>query len=68
MSYRKEQQITAEYKNFLVSLDEHNHAKGLEFEELVKLYRKIIKEGMSGLCFSMYEEGQEPGDNITEEQ
>lgn len=68
MSYRKEQQITKEYKKFLASLDEHNHSKGLSEADLISLFHKIVKGGMHGLCFSMYEDGQKPGDNITEEQ
>jgi exo-beta-1,3-glucanase (GH17 family) len=37
-------------------------------EELKELWRKTLKNGMHGLCFSMYEDGQGPGDIITEEQ
>lgn len=37
-------------------------------EELKKLWRKTLKSGMHGLCFSLYEDGQRPGDIITEEQ
>lgn len=37
--------------------------KGLEH-----LFKKTLKNGMHGLCFSPYEEGQEPGDQISEEQ
>lgn len=36
--------------------------------ELADLYGKILKEGMHGLCFSPYEEGQTPGDQLTETQ
>ncbi|RRO11908.1 glycoside hydrolase family 17 protein [Flavobacteriaceae bacterium 14752] len=68
MSYRKEQQLTEEYKKFLASLDEHNHTKGLSYGELIKLFHKILKSGIHGLGFSMYEDGQEPGDHITEAQ
>ena len=68
MSYRKEQQLTKEYKKFLASLDEHNHSKDLTKKELVELFHKILKNGIHGLGFSMYEDGQEPGDHITEEQ
>jgi len=32
------------------------------------LFKKTLKNGMHGLCFSPYEEGQEPGDQMTEEQ
>lgn len=68
MSYRKEQTLTKEYKQFLASLDEHNHTKGLSENELIELFHNILKSGIHGLGFSMYEDGQEPGDYITEEQ
>ena len=35
---------------------------------LQNLFKRTLKNGMHGLCFSPYEEGQEPGDTITEEQ
>jgi glucan 1,3-beta-glucosidase len=46
---------------------------GLDFtnkpsEDLQDLFRQILEQGMHGLCFSLYEEGQKPGDVITEEQ
>ena len=37
-------------------------------KDLQKLARKILKEGMHGLCFSPYEEGQKPGDQMSETQ
>ena len=37
-------------------------------DDLKKLYQKVLSEGMHGLCFSPYEEGQEPGDQLTEKQ
>lgn len=68
MSYRKEQLITKAYQTFLATLDEQNHTKDLPQEDLEALFQKIVQGGMHGLCFSMYEDGQEPGDHITEEQ
>ena len=46
---------------------------GLNLEDktpkgLQNLFRRVLKNGMHGLCFSPYEEGQEPGEQITEEQ
>ncbi len=38
-------------------------SKGLQ-----NLFSRTLKNGMHGLCFSPYEEGQEPGTQITEEQ
>ena len=67
MSYRKEQHF---------SLDHSKNASkelGVDFsiyslKELKKLWREFLENGMHGICFSMYEDGQEPGDTITEEQ
>tara|TARA_R110002049_G_scaffold162031_1_gene327647 strand:+ start:741 stop:1625 length:885 start_codon:yes stop_codon:yes gene_type:complete len=35
---------------------------------LQNLFKRVLKDGMHGLCFSPYEEGQEPGEQITEKQ
>jgi len=35
---------------------------------LKNLFRRVLKGGMHGLCFSPYEEGQKPGDQISEKQ
>jgi len=32
------------------------------------LWHKTLQSGMHGICFSMYEDGQQPGDTITEAQ
>lgn len=37
-------------------------------EDLRALFRKALESGMHGLCSSPYEEGQEPGDQLSEEQ
>ena len=37
-------------------------------EELRSIFSKVLSDGMHGLCFSPYKEGQEPGDVISEEQ
>lgn len=36
--------------------------------ELKSLFSTVLKNGMHGLCFSPYVEGQNPGDQLTEEQ
>jgi len=35
---------------------------------LRNLFKRVLKNGMHGLCFSTYEDGQGPGTQITEEQ
>lgn len=37
-------------------------------DELKVLYHELLEEGIHGLCYSIYEEGQKPGDIIPEEQ
>jgi exo-beta-1,3-glucanase (GH17 family) len=37
-------------------------------EDIRALYAKVLQSGMHGLCFSMYEDDQKPGDHISEEQ
>lgn len=37
-------------------------------KELKSLFKKVLNNGMHGLCFSPYEEGQAPGTQITEKQ
>ncbi|SNZ01795.1 glycosyl hydrolase family 17 protein [Flagellimonas pacifica] len=41
---------------------------GKSVGELKKLCRQVLEDGMHGLCFSPYVEGQKPGDQISEEQ
>ena len=58
MSYKAERFLT------LASLD----YAGKTEKELKSLCRDILKGGMHGLCFSPYMEGQQPGDQISEDQ
>ena len=58
MSYRKEK-----YRS-LLGVDTNL----LGEKELQKMSQSILEDGMHGLCFSPYEEGQEPGDPISEGQ
>lgn len=37
-------------------------------EQLSALFREALNNGMHGLCYSAYEEGQKPGSILTEEQ
>lgn len=66
MSYREGHHFS------LRELDINDYA-GVDYskyskEDLEKLWRKTLKSGMHGLCFSLYEDGQRPGDIITKEQ
>jgi exo-beta-1,3-glucanase (GH17 family) len=48
----------------LVGIDHANKTS----EELQSLFKKVLENGMHGLCFSTYEDGQGPGTQITEAQ
>jgi len=37
-------------------------------KELKTLFNEILKDGIHGFCSSPYEEGQQPGDTLTEDQ
>ncbi|MEZ4883544.1 MAG: glycosyl hydrolase family 17 protein [Chitinophagales bacterium] len=58
MSYRIEKQLSL---------------RGIDYsdvtnEELTALFHQVLQDGMHGLCYSAYEEGQEPGSILSEEQ
>ncbi len=40
----------------------------LSQEDIQYLYKDVLNDGMHGICFSAYEEGQKPGDVITKAQ
>jgi exo-beta-1,3-glucanase (GH17 family) len=58
MSYRKDKVLA------LASLEYANKST----EELKELCRQVLEDGLHGICFSPYEEGQKPGDTISEAQ
>ena len=65
MSYRAEKFL--QYRPTTVP-EQITQVKSLPEDDLRKLYRDILDRGVHGLCFSLYEEGQKPGDIIPEEQ
>ncbi|PQJ78703.1 glycoside hydrolase family 17 protein [Polaribacter porphyrae] len=67
MSYREERKFA--FSNLQITENAGvDFSKHESFEDLAKLWRETLDKGMHGICFSMYEDGQEPGDTITEEQ
>jgi exo-beta-1,3-glucanase (GH17 family) len=62
MSYRKDH---------IISLKPETHTNYVEGESeatLNNLFTEILSNGVHGFCFSLYEEGQKPGDIINEAQ
>jgi len=41
---------------------------GKSSKEITNLFEDILNKGIHGFCFSLYEDGQKPGDIISEEQ
>ena len=66
MSYRKEDHFSLKYK--IGSGDIGVDFSEYSIDELKICWRNTLNKGMHGTCFSMYEDGQKPGDTITEEQ
>ncbi len=69
MSYRKDQLLTPKQEAFLASIQHQSFIpEDSDVQDLKAIFKNILSKGMHGICFSMYEDGQEPGDHITLEQ
>lgn len=71
MSFRRKEDSL--YQIRFDDTNENNYSNGFDFTskspaELNNLFADVLKSGMHGLCFSLYEDGQKPGDIISEEQ
>lgn len=71
MSYRKDHQSSiseTDYTLYAEGFIQQESFNSLSTIKLEQLWRDTLEKGMHGLCFSMYEDGQKPGDIITEQQ
>ncbi len=69
MSFRNDYYKYAESIDYATT----DYTNGFDFtdkseKEINKLFVEVLESGMHGLCFSLYEDGQKPGDIISEEQ
>lgn len=66
MSYREDRK----FKLSTLGIDQYTGIELNKYSEkdLISLWKETLENGMHGLCFSLYEDGQQPGDIITEEQ
>ncbi len=62
MSYRADRYLS------LARTSVDNYLLGLSDQEIHDLFMEILYNGVHGFCFSLYEEGQKPGDVISEAQ
>jgi len=65
MSYRKEKFLNFEKS---ANIEKLAYIDKLPEEDIKGLFHEVLNDGVHGFCYSMYEEGQKPGDVISEEQ
>lgn len=65
MSYRKEKFLNFEKS---ANIEKLAYMDDLPKEDILSLFHEVLNDGVHGFCYSMYEEGQKPGDVISEEQ
>jgi exo-beta-1,3-glucanase (GH17 family) len=73
MSYRKEHQSVIHQGDYAQNKENYEFQNAVDFtnissKQLELLWKETLEKGMHGLCFSMYEDGQKPGDIISQEQ
>ncbi|WP_396147436.1 glycosyl hydrolase family 17 protein [Flavobacterium sp.] len=75
MSFREGHYFSLEnnYNNSNSNSTNKSDYQSFDFSEipakkLAELWRETLENGMHGICFSLYEDGQKPGDIITAEQ
>lgn len=62
MSYRVERYLS------LAQANQEHYLTELSGQDIKNLFLEILYNGVHGFCFSLYEEGQKPGDLVSEEQ
>ena len=66
MSYREESYYKP--KGYSQIVTQGIDLSTMSLDDLKSQWHKTIQEGFHGICFSMYEDGQQPGDHISFEQ
>jgi glucan 1,3-beta-glucosidase len=73
MSFREGHYFSLENNNSSNSDTNKSDYQSFDFSDipvkkLAALWRETLESGIHGICFSLYEDGQKPGDSITAEQ
>lgn len=73
MSYREGHYFSLEESKSFEDKSAENINHNIDFSEislpnLKNIWRQTLENGVHGICFSLYEDGQKPGDIITAEQ
>ncbi len=67
MSYREGHFFSLE-DNTSKDINQNIHFSEISLPKLSNIWRETLEKGIHGICFSLYEDGQKPGDIITAEQ
>ncbi len=62
MSYKADRYLSQD------DVSSENYLAGVSGPEIQNLFLEILNNGVHGFCFSLYAEGQQPGDRISVEQ
>ncbi|MDZ7806643.1 MAG: glycosyl hydrolase family 17 protein [Gracilimonas sp.] len=65
MSFREEKYLTYKRSGDVAELSYIDNEPDVDLQNL---FREVLNDKVHGLCFSLYEEGQAPGDEISETQ
>lgn len=65
MSFRKEKFLNFEHSELITKL---SYMDDMSEEEIRILFHEVLNNGIHGFCFSLYEDGQSPGDIISRDQ
>ncbi|MFP8488097.1 glycosyl hydrolase family 17 protein [Gracilimonas sp. Q87] len=65
MSFREEKYLTYKRSGDVAELSYIDNEPDVDLQHL---FREVLNDKVHGLCFSLYEEGQGPGDQISEAQ
>ncbi|MEK8179813.1 glycosyl hydrolase family 17 protein [Flavobacterium buctense] len=68
MSYREGHYFSLEDHSFENTPQPRINFPEISEKKLKEIWRETLQKGMHGICFSMYEDGQKPGDVIIAEQ
>lgn len=65
MSFREEKYLTYRESDVITRV---NYMEELTGDEIHHLFLEVLYNGVHGFCFSLYEDGQKPGDPVSENQ
>lgn len=68
MSYREGHYFSLEDHSFENTPQPSINFSEISVKNLKEIWKETLENGMHGICFSMYEDGQKPGDIISAEQ